>query len=187
MIKQHELFITPLWESSLNIDNKKIEEEIYSIKSKDDGVKLTNQGGWQSTQSNEESIFSKLFESIRLLLLDLPIKNKELDNIVYWLNVNSYRDYNKLHHHCGSDLSGVYYVKVPKDSNSTIAFSDPRKIIVGNSFFTDEYHNYNSVMPYNPLEGSLLIFPSFLEHYVDPNQSQEDRITIAFNLFFKDK
>ena len=32
------------------------------------------------------------------------------------------------------------------------------------------------------LEGDLLIFPSYLPHYVEPNKSDEDRIVISFNI-----
>ena len=33
-----------------------------------------------------------------------------------------------------------------------------------------------------PLEGNLLLFPSYLHHSVDENLSDEDRIVISFNL-----
>jgi hypothetical protein len=35
-----------------------------------------------------------------------------------------------------------------------------------------------------PSEGTLLIFPSFLQHFVNPNASDSDRISAAFNLKF---
>ena len=34
----------------------------------------------------------------------------------------------------------------------------------------------------NPQEGLLVLFPSYIEHFVEPNQSSEDRISISFNL-----
>ena len=33
-----------------------------------------------------------------------------------------------------------------------------------------------------PKEGSMLVFPSYLEHMVKPNESDEDRISVSFNL-----
>lgn len=33
-------------------------------------------------------------------------------------------------------------------------------------------------------DGTLLMFPSFLEHSVDANTSKEDRISISFNVMF---
>jgi uncharacterized protein (TIGR02466 family) len=35
---------------------------------------------------------------------------------------------------------------------------------------------------FNPLEGRMLIFPSYLAHQVEPNESDEDRISVSFNL-----
>ena len=45
------------------------------------------------------------------------------------------------------------------------------------------YHtrNYHDFM-FNPLEGRMLIFPSYLCHRVEPNESDEDRISVSFNL-----
>ena len=36
-------------------------------------------------------------------------------------------------------------------------------------------------LSFDPLEGHMLIFPSNLKHGVEMNQSDEDRISIAFN------
>ena len=33
-------------------------------------------------------------------------------------------------------------------------------------------------------DGTLLLFPSWLEHSVDANRSDEERISISFNLMF---
>ena len=45
---------------------------------------------------------------------------------------------------------------------------------------TNYYHNYS--LP--ATEGSLLLFPSHLQHKVEENKSDEDRISISFNLKF---
>ena len=37
---------------------------------------------------------------------------------------------------------------------------------------------------FRPMEGRLLIFPSSLEHEVKENKSNEDRISVPFNLTF---
>ena len=43
---------------------------------------------------------------------------------------------------------------------------------------------YNAYTSFNipPQEGVMLIFPSFLLHSVEENLSDEDRISVAFNL-----
>jgi uncharacterized protein (TIGR02466 family) len=42
--------------------------------------------------------------------------------------------------------------------------------------------NYVSHLSFNPSAGKMIIFPSHLYHYVESNKSDEDRISIAFNL-----
>jgi uncharacterized protein (TIGR02466 family) len=38
-----------------------------------------------------------------------------------------------------------------------------------------------SVVSVQPKTGSLIIFPSWLMHYVVPNENKDDRISLAFN------
>ena len=33
-----------------------------------------------------------------------------------------------------------------------------------------------------PIEGLLILFPSYLEHFVEPSNADEDRISISFDV-----
>ena len=51
--------------------------------------------------------------------------------------------------------------------------------------YTDEFRfkiNYDHNYCYNAIKGRMLIFPSHLQHYVEPNESYEDRISVSFNI-----
>ena len=48
--------------------------------------------------------------------------------------------------------------------------------------YTANFLNYDEYVKYEPSEGSLLLFPTFFEHQVEPNNSNEDRISVSFNL-----
>tara|TARA_Y100001970_G_scaffold217438_1_gene266340 strand:+ start:1364 stop:1981 length:618 start_codon:yes stop_codon:yes gene_type:complete len=204
-MKKHSLFETPLWNFSISVDNSQLEKEILNIqKNNPKGVIKVNRGGWQSPSFwagkgdsfDSESSFNgnttglsnlssrKLFEPIGDTAINLPYRNKRLKDIHYWININGHMDYASQHHHCGADMSGIYYVKTPKNS-STISFFDPRKIIWGNMFFIREYEEYKESAMFDPQEGMVFLFPSFLEHSVTRNETHEDRISIAFNLFFE--
>ena len=50
-----------------------------------------------------------------------------------------------------------------------------------NSFLVDRYDN-GELRYVNITEGLFLLFPSYLEHFVEPNRSKEERITISFNV-----
>ena len=73
-------------------------------------------------------------------------------------------------------LSGVFYVTVPTNSGRFVAI-DPRQRV---SMSTQRIKESN--YPVQPSEGACLIFPSWLEHYVEPNESLSARISISFNL-----
>ena len=43
------------------------------------------------------------------------------------------------------------------------------------NFIDDSYHCY-------PTEGRMIVFPSHLSHHVQENKSNEDRISVSFNI-----
>ena len=180
--------VSQLWPTYLyrtvvdNIDNEKISEWILNYKKTTESRNLTNQGGWQANIDNhqDEPIFKNYIETIlqTLRVTKLKITEETKLSITSWANVNEKGDWNFVHDHVGTDLSGVYYVKVPEDSGE-IVFFDPRKIsIVASAFEEDQPKAFG----YHLVEGTLLLFPSYLEHMVTPSKSNENRISIAFNV-----
>ena len=89
------------------------------------------------------------------------------------------------HSHPCSVFSGSFYVKVPKDSGS-IVFRHPISNLMDSYWINDtvNFTEFTScTWKFTPNENDLLIFPSWLEHYVEPNMNKkEERISIAFNL-----
>jgi hypothetical protein len=52
-----------------------------------------------------------------------------------------------------------------------------------NSELVDKFNGFNSsVMTVDPAVGKLIIFPSWLVHYVEKNLDDSDRISLAFNI-----
>ena len=78
-------------------------------------------------------------------------------------------------------LSGVLYVKTPKNCGK-IKFYDPRPNIdtaPDMEYYEDMNNQYEITV--NP--NLLLLFPSWLQHDVGINESNEERISISFNIF----
>ena len=49
--------------------------------------------------------------------------------------------------------------------------------------YVKEYNPLNSnIWWYTPQDNVLILFPSWLKHQVETNQSEEDRISISFNI-----
>lgn len=100
------------------------------------------------------------------------------------------------HAHHTAHLSVVYYVKTPKAGNTgqTRFHNDarPNEIAPGiGSDMTGGYRELNSLnfesALYTPVEGRLIVFPSKTNHEVEPNDSDETRITLSYDLIVTGK
>ena len=85
-------------------------------------------------------------------------------------------------YHTNSVISGVLYIK-SSYIQPTISFHrmQPPYLL---SWEPTEFNTFNSMEWTVPVEdGDIIIFPSTLFHYVKPNISNKDRISVAFNTF----
>jgi uncharacterized protein (TIGR02466 family) len=104
-----------------------------------------------------------------------------------WANINPPGGYNRAHTHPNSLWSGVYYVKAPinsghlkiEDPKPSINISRPRR-----KQGQLPKHLWNEVH-FEPIAGRLIMFPSWLNHCVDTNQSNDIRISVSFNFLQK--
>ncbi len=107
-----------------------------------------------------------------------------------WININRRGDYNVEHDHPESDLSAVLWVKTPANCGGLV-FSSPKsfvqhKIIEVLDEEIVEQTNCTYGKVFHPEEGKMIVFPSDMRHSVEMNCSDEDRISIAFNMKFVD-
>ncbi len=101
-----------------------------------------------------------------------------------WVNKTFKDQQHFLHNHTNSILSGVYYINV-NDSNPAITFNRMQPPFFLN-FIPKEFTIFNSTEWTVPVENNtLVIFPSTMYHYVKPNQTENERISLAFNTFVK--
>ena len=107
-----------------------------------------------------------------------------------WAVINKPQTYNSLHHHLKgltfNYLSGVFYLQVPKDSGALV-LHDPRpqsEILAPPKKEGESIHTSSRVL-WTPKTNDLIFFPSWLNHEVEVNNSQEERIVISFNIELK--
>ena len=132
----------------------------------------SNSGGWQSRNDlQHEKYFWPL---VRIIQNEYSYLSGPAQPVTgMWYNVTSYTNWNFPHTHIEwaelypyKNYSGVLYLKTSPEC--------------GNIFFKNPL-NVNDHLKIEPVEKMMLLFPSVLEHYVEPNLSQEDRISISFN------
>jgi len=110
-----------------------------------------------------------------------PMPSKGGFRVHAWANVSRRGHYHRMHNHPSSAWSGCYYVTSTSQPDSlagVLEFYDPRP-------FTEMVHTpgspYGQRMLVRPAPGLMVLFPSWLYHFVHPCNSDEPRISVAFN------
>ena len=161
---------------------------VYNMREKDPvGHTISNRRGWQSSCfsiDNEDDVLKKFLTNC--LAEFPPIKKSVRLFVSAWVNINPPEAFNMKHNHPTSDLSGVLWIKSQKDCGNIIfdsprSFATHQEIECYNEDFK-ENNNYFHSFSFNPIAGRLIVFPSHLEHHVDFNESEEDRISVSFNI-----
>jgi uncharacterized protein (TIGR02466 family) len=105
-----------------------------------------------------------------------------------WINQNETLSTSSAHCHAESVVSGVYYVSA-SELSGILEFITP-VTAASYTFFEGSRKNMNGFnsdrWSVTPQTGKLIMFPSWLYHYVKPNVAEDNRISIAFNANFVD-
>jgi uncharacterized protein (TIGR02466 family) len=100
-----------------------------------------------------------------------------------WLNVNNANEWHHPHIHTNSIISGVLYINVDSDVD-TISFARKDGLFGNLGYFPKKETDYNVFYNKVPVSnGTVVLFPSTTEHYVDFNKSTHKRISLSFNVF----
>jgi len=185
-----------------NIDQ--LLEEIYEWRETDEvDLVRSNNGGWHSPTDIFRKQQPGLKRICQLMIGCFGNCTKEIapefDPQKFdmkgegWVNVNPQHGFNVPHDHPGYTWSGVYYVslpekKDPKSRSGSIELLDPRTNTA--AMATDIARSSTYFSPkrtLTPKNGMILIFPSYLRHWVYPNEEEENRISMAFNFKYSPK
>ena len=116
------------------------------------------------------------------LLEEHNISIKKFDIIASWIVQQYKNDYNPIHYHSGQ-ISGVGYLKVPKNMGETVQESKETNhngklvLIDGSKKFV-----CNPTFVITPKVGDFYFFPSYMMHTVYPfSNSDEERRSVSFN------
>jgi len=104
-----------------------------------------------------------------------------------WAIVHHHKDHAQAHLHANSIISGIWYLKTPKNCGN-ISFMRDVMTPFGNTLMFDqmECNNINSFdCEVEPKKDMMYIFPSILRHRVYSNQTKSPRIALAFNYFVR--
>ena len=186
-------FATPVYVKDVGTPefNAQLEQNIINWSRQDKGVQKTNVNGWHSPTDMHEKQEYKMLVDILYQAQQFIYKDESLDNEPFlgnmWANINPPGGYNRAHTHPNSLWSGVYYVKAPINSGH-LKVEDPKPCINISRPKRKQgqlpKHLWNEVH-FEPIAGRLIMFPSWLNHCVDTNQSNDIRISVSFNFLQK--
>jgi uncharacterized protein (TIGR02466 family) len=140
--------------------------------------------GWNSTDMAvlDRPEFSPLNQAIRAAcgsaLREMGLEQQSF-TLQSWINMHDRGGFNFLHMHEGSLLSGTFYISVPPGSGQFV-FRDPRPGVLTGSI-KGGVPNGHADVHLTPSAGLMVLFPCWMEHYVEPHDSDEPRIAIGFN------
>ena len=189
MIKN--IFSTYLCSQEYNINTTSLKNHIKEIyKTTKTGRARSNYGGWQSEMFLKSNQYTKpLFEIINKDIKEIKKIVDVKDNVTllnYWYNINKQSSFNRPHYHLGRTgkeiISGTFYVTTFKDCGNIMFKRNECGLDLMYERRIDNYTPYSSSNYFmTPKNNLCLLFPSNLEHYVEPNLQNKERISLSFN------
>ena len=182
----NQIFSSMVFADFIDVDLK---SECLNERTLNEGRIISNRGGWQSNDimlnENFRPLFSNLSNHLSIFYdLFRVSPNYRMSINEAWININSTNDYNVLHNHGGSFLSGVFYVDVG-DNAGNLWLKHP-SVLYDSLTPDDAFYEFNELNSKKwviaPQNKKIIIFPGWVEHAVEQNLSGKERISIAFNI-----
>jgi len=168
----------------------KILEQILEVRRSDvNRMENTNEGCWRSSAVYKD--IDWLIEGVTTLCNQAINHYKELDpafankltNVnklqnYYWTNVNEPGSSNDMHVHRGYPFTACYYVQA--EGTGLLELCNESNLLSE----CDVLSPFTTRYQFNPMNGNLFLWPGWIPHRVLTNESNCDRISVAFNLWF---
>ena len=182
-----KFFPTFIYAKDVQLNNNQLTQDIINWSNQDKGVSKTNYKGWHSTtdmadKPEYQQLITELMKMQKEVYDNEHIdRHPRLGNM--WANINPPDGMNQPHVHPNSLFSGVYYVK-SQPKSGRLKIYDPRQGIQysmpirkpgnpGKDLWREAY--------IDPIPGRIIMFPAWLWHSVEPNESNDIRISVSFN------
>jgi uncharacterized protein (TIGR02466 family) len=185
LVGVEHLFPCPVFKLKLPPEvNEKLEPQIRALDMRQTVLKQT------IGNLNKRDDFKWFCEHVRAgAKMALDVWGAKYDDVQVtncWANIYSRNESIHAHSHPNCFFSGVYYVQVPTQTGRII-FYDPRVMFTNTivpAIQRPTIYNAGS-LSYPMEEGMMYLWPFWLHHANTPNDSEEDRISVAFNIMFK--
>jgi uncharacterized protein (TIGR02466 family) len=202
-ITVRKLFCTPLLLSHLDgaADmNSALLAHFLPKPALESGRRHSNLGGWQS-EDNLQTLALPAAQRLCRMVTDVVnaataihvpgglIEAALAWRTNAWVNINASGASNAVHGHAGAFWSAIYYVDdggAGEEHGGELFFYDPRGLLPAMHdpllrFRIEGCVSAGYTEKITPEPGMLLVFPSWLQHSVDPFFGTRPRVSVAFN------
>ena len=189
------LFAVPIFNDKLDLDFDNILNLSKSFPY--DHIVLEDYFITSNTKILDLEVLSKLKEQIlkkvNLFLYDNLKVNKEIEFYITtsWLVKFPKNGFAQKHIHSNSIFSGVVYLNTPTKGGEICFHKDNRYHNISYPTLELVYDSWNinnsDFWKFTPSQGDIFLFPSNLTHSVEKNLSDNERISLAFNVFARGK
>lgn len=187
-----QVFATPIWESPLpDFPDHKSQflKCVESFREKyPEGRVKSNINGYQSPITlTTEPEMAPLFEYVAQMALKIIFDMQLVDCDVYisaaWVNFHENRNQYASEHVHQDTFSGVFYLQVPENSGKLSLTNPGLNPLWQGAMLVDKKNKYNADrLRIEPVEGQIILWPSYLSHAVEPNNHDDSRISVSFNV-----
>lgn len=188
-----QVFSTPIWEASLpsfEVHKENFLKCVLEFRKKyPEGVKKSNLGGGYQSPMNltNEQELSPLFEFVCQMgmkaAFDLQFVNVDTYITAAWVNFNDTRSCINYDHVHQDTFSGVFYLQIPEKSGKLVLNNQGINPLWQGGMLPDKKNKFNcDKLKLDPIEGQIYLWPSYVPHGVEPNDHDDARISISFNV-----
>lgn len=185
-LKEYQLFTSPVWTFENTIDPVTLD---LLIKFSYDTVERYPMETPISKRNGRNSEWVSIPNPALLEVLQAAIHQIKLvyqptvplNLKKYWVNINPPGAYNVRHNHPNTVLACTLYLQTPENSGDFVVHN-PNPAAMFAAYSNKRAHYNFSEFRITPTPGMFLAVPGWLDHSVDLNTSDSDRISISMNL-----
>ena len=185
------IYSVPLWQSEYpEFDEHKeiFLNAVRTYKEQNPSVQKSNIAGYHSPETLQgveelRPLFEYLCQLGFKAVGDLDFVDCDIALTSAWLNVNDTRQCMNGEHVHGDVFSGVFYLQAPEESGKLVLQNPAINRMWNGCALTAQKNQFTGEsIRIEPVEGNIILFPSYLPHSVETNNHDEERISISFNL-----
>lgn len=182
----NNLFPTAVGAFELGRDLSKLEQKfLFNLESHSNTGNTVSTNNYVLRDKRLSSLGSFFNNSLQeYIQTTLSLKDEVSLNVTQsWVNYTKKGQFHHKHAHPNSIISGVFYIQAVKDIDKIYFFNENYKQI---RIYPKEYNLYNSESWWLPATtGTLYLFPSHLTHMVEQVTTDDTRISLSFNTFYR--